>query len=181
MTVVAALDRQGVAYMLTGSFASSLQGEPRLSHDIDLVVDLPAAAIEPLVAEFPPPEFYLSRDAIRAALANRSMFNLLQTYEGDKIDFWLLTDDRFDRSRFARRRRVVVENQGIFVSSPEDTLLKKLSWAKECGGSEKQMQDAIGVFEVQFSVLDQEYLAEWIRALGIEDYWQALLARAQPE
>ncbi len=33
---VQALTAAGINYMLTGSLASSLQGEPRLSHDIDL-------------------------------------------------------------------------------------------------------------------------------------------------
>jgi len=38
--VVEALEVAGVGYMLTGSLASSLQGEPRATHDIDLVVDI---------------------------------------------------------------------------------------------------------------------------------------------
>jgi predicted nucleotidyltransferase len=44
--VVRALDGAGVPHMLTGSLASSLQGEPRATHDIDLVID--AAGAEPL-------------------------------------------------------------------------------------------------------------------------------------
>ena len=36
--VAAALDRIGIQYMVTGSIASSLYGEPRLSHDIDVLV-----------------------------------------------------------------------------------------------------------------------------------------------
>ena len=38
--VVQALDAAGIEYMVTGSVVSSLQGEPRATHDIDLVVDL---------------------------------------------------------------------------------------------------------------------------------------------
>ena len=33
--VIARLDEAGIEYMLTGSLASSLQGEPRATHDID--------------------------------------------------------------------------------------------------------------------------------------------------
>lgn len=32
------LNRLGVAYMVTGSTAGTIYGEPRLTHDVDLVV-----------------------------------------------------------------------------------------------------------------------------------------------
>jgi len=40
--------------MLTGSIASSLQGEPRSTHDIDIVVNLPQSKANALAASFPP-------------------------------------------------------------------------------------------------------------------------------
>ena len=36
--VVETLDSAGIEYMLTGSVVSSLQGKPRSTHDIDIVV-----------------------------------------------------------------------------------------------------------------------------------------------
>ncbi len=36
--VIQALDQVGIQYMITGSLASSLQGEPRSTHDIDMVI-----------------------------------------------------------------------------------------------------------------------------------------------
>jgi hypothetical protein len=101
------LEAVGVEYMITGSVASSLQGEPRATHDIDIVVAIrrPAAAVAArLKAAFPEPEFYLDEPAVRDAIVSRSMFNLIDTREGDRVDFWLLTDDAFDRARFERRR-----------------------------------------------------------------------------
>ena len=50
--VVAVLESQGVPYMVTGSIVSSLQGEPRASHDIDFVVALTPAGIPRLAASF---------------------------------------------------------------------------------------------------------------------------------
>ena len=77
------------------------------------------------------------------------MFNLLDVTEGEKIDFWLLTDEPFDRARFARRQRDEIDRVPVYVSSPEDTILAKLRWAKMCGGSEKQFTDARQVYEFQ--------------------------------
>jgi hypothetical protein len=71
------------------------------------------------------------------------MFNLIDAREGDKVDFWLLTDDAFDRARFERRYVERFEDVALSVSRPEDTILMKLRWAAMLGGSEKQFGDAL--------------------------------------
>jgi hypothetical protein len=167
--------------MLTGSFASSMQGEPRLSHDIDLVVDIPAKTVPELVRSFPSPEFYLDEQSVRDAVSARTMFSLLQVSEGDKVDFWLLTVDPFDIVRFARRRPEVALGLTLFVSSPEDTILMKLRWAKLSGGSEKHLYDALRVYEVQSGTLDMNYLAKWLETLALQDEWKQLLQKAAPD
>ena len=65
----------------------------------------------------------------------------------------------------------------VVVSSPEDTILMKLKWAKLSEGSEKQYTDALRVYEVQFEKLDMDYLIEWSKRLGVD----ALLKRIQEE
>jgi hypothetical protein len=178
--VLDVLDAAGVAYMLTGSLASSIQGQPRSTHDIDLVVALPPSAAKALAEAFPPPDFFLPEAAIRDAIHNRSMFNLIAPAEDDKVDFWLLTDEPFDRSRFARRVAHTIQGRSVFVSSPEDTILAKLRWAKLSGGSEKQFNDALQVYEVQHGRLDEQYLDRWANALSLQPLWERLKAEAQP-
>ena len=159
--VINALQTANLAYMITGSLASSAQGEPRTTHDLDLVIDLPAKAVHGLVSAFPPPDYYLDEESVREAVARKSTFNLIETREGDKVDFWLLTDEPFDRSRFARRYQEVFMGIEMAVSRPEDTILAKLRWAVLSGGSEKQFIDALRVYEVQYNRLDLEYLEDW--------------------
>jgi len=170
------LDRLGLAYMLTGSLATSLQGAPRATHDIDLVVDLLSNRIDDLAAAFPSPRYHLNRQAMHEAVTRRTMFNLLDTTEGDKVDFWLLTDDAFDRNRFARRRRAAFDELTIPVSSPEDTILMKLRWATLSGGSEKHFGDALRVFQLQRPILDLVYLESWAHTLSISALWQRLVS-----
>lgn len=174
------LDRLGIPFMLTGSLASSLHGEPRATHDIDVVVDIPADRIDAILEEFPPPDYYLNRDAIETALERKGMFNLPELREADKVDFWVLTDEPFDRSRFARRQRFEVDGVSVAVSAPEDTILIKLKWARDVGGSERQHHDALRVYEVQRGVLDLAYLERWIGRLGLTDDWKRLLGDAEP-
>jgi hypothetical protein len=178
--VIQVLDTAGVEYMLTGSLASSIQGQPRSTHDIDLVVNLPLSAVPALVAAFPPPEFFLPEAAARDAIQNRSMFNLIVPAEDDKVDFWLLTDEPFDRTRFARRVAQTIAGQTVYLSSPEDTILAKLRWSRMSGGSEKQFKDALSVYEVQFGRLDLAYLEQWANTLSVQDLWDRLKAEAQP-
>jgi len=173
--VVEALDRAKIEYMLTGSIASSLQGEPRSTHDIDLVVAVKRESAKELLTAFPPPDYYLEENSIREAIDNRGMFNLIDVNSGDKVDFWLLTPEPFDWSRFSRKYPEEVLGMRVMVSSPEDTILAKLRWAKLSGGSEKQFTDALRVYEVQSGKLDMNYLNAWAKDLDIGSLLQRLL------
>ncbi len=51
--IVAALDLAGIPHILVGSFASTLHGVPRTTHDIDLVIEPTAETLAALVAALP--------------------------------------------------------------------------------------------------------------------------------
>jgi hypothetical protein len=166
---VEALERAGVGYMLTGSLASSIQGEPRATHDVDLVIEVDFTVVDGLAVAFGAPRFYFDSVAARSALDARGMFNLLDIRTGDKVDFWALTATLFDVSRFARRTVTRAFGREISISSPEDTILQKLKWAVDSGGSERHFNDAAAVYEVQAGALDEAYLSEWADRLGVTD------------
>ncbi|NOX29274.1 MAG: hypothetical protein GXP35_04380 [Actinobacteria bacterium] len=71
--VVSGLNRASIDHMVTGSFASTFHGEPRMTRDIDLVIDPSVDAIQMLVSQFPAPRYY-SNDAA-AAVERRDMSN----------------------------------------------------------------------------------------------------------
>jgi hypothetical protein len=172
--VVDRLDSLKIGYFVTGSWSSSLLGEPRSTHDLDLVVQLDQTHVPLLVESFIGERFYLSAAAITDAIQNRSMFNLLHLNSGDKVDFWLLTETAWDQERFRRREQADVFGTVIQVATAEDTILAKLRWSKLSGGSEKQMQDARGVFEVQSSRLNVPYIEHWVQELDVTKEWQTL-------
>ncbi len=136
--------------------------------------------MRPLIAAFPVDRFYLSESAVTEAIRSKRMFNLLEMHTGEKVDFWMLSESAFDKSRFARRQRIDLGGQFVDVSSPEDTILMKLLWCKQSGGSEKQFHDALRVYELQADLLDEAYLRKWISDLGVEDLWQRVLDTAEP-
>lgn len=176
--VIAVLNSAAIDYMITGSIVSSLQGEPRATHDIDIVVAITNNAIQQLVQAFALPEYFLDQDTIREAVDHQSMFNLIDLDDGDKVDFWILSDEPFDRSRFSRKYSQSFLGLELLVSRPEDTIIAKLRWAKLSGGSEKQFIDALRVYEVQYEILNRPYLDEWASRLELEDLWERLQKEA---
>jgi len=175
---ISALDSAGVGYVLTGSLVSSLQGEPRATHDVDLVIEVDARVVDRLVATFGVPRYFIDEVAARTALEERGMFNLLDTSTGDKVDFWALTDSEFDLSRFGRRTLSTAFGPEVYVTTPEDTILQKLKWARDSGGSERQFRDALGVYELQWGILDERYLDEWAQRLDVVELLAEVRAQA---
>jgi len=179
-SVVEALDRAGCPYFITGSTASSLQGEPRATHDIDVVVALAEADVPALESAFTPPRYYF--DAVAAAEAIRAYqeFNVIDAAEGLKVDFWVMKDEPYGRSAMARRQRIEAFGIAFWVSSPEDTILSKLWWAVLSGGSEKQFRDALRVYEIQAGGMAAAYLDEWAGRLGVTELLARLREEAKP-
>ncbi len=178
-SVVKILEKRGITYMITGSLATSLQGEPRSTHDIDIVISLQKSEVPELFNAFPQSRFYLDKESMLEAVDNKQMFNLIDTKTGGKVDFWLFRNDPFDRSRFSRRISEEFRDMNIQVSSPEDTILAKLRWTNLSGGSEKHFTDALRVYEVQSGKLDLEYINKWTEKMNTDSLWRRVKSRAK--
>ena len=178
LRVARVLDRLGVAYFLGGSLASSLQGEPRATNDIDLVVELGEEQVEAFAAALGP-DFEVDEPALRAAARTRSSENIFFLPWATKIDLFVAGPEPFDRSELGRRRWVEVRpGEGLFVKSPEDSILRKLLWFQMGGeASTQQWRDVVEMLRVGQGALDTGYLGDWAPRLGVE----GLLARAKGE
>ena len=170
--VVDQLNQLNIDYMLTGSFASSLQGEPRATHDIDLVLELQPESCRALIERLQRPEFYRSEEAaVRAVSKRTGLFNLINSETGDKVDFWILTGVRI--------------RPGPFSATPDCQGLRNEPrgvepWTRESGGSQKHSVDALRIYEVNRDSLNTGYLAEWVSRLAIQEEWAGLLDQAEP-
>jgi hypothetical protein len=178
--IIAILRKLGIEFMLSGSHASSLQGEVRATHDIDLVVKLSLENVDALFDSLNVDRFYLNKSAMIKAIETKRMFNIIEVKSGEKVDFWMLTDNPFDESRFSRRQKFDIGELVVDVSSPEDTILMKLHWCQQSGGSEKQLHDVMRVYELQADLLDMEYIHKWVAELGVGDLWQRVLDESDP-
>jgi hypothetical protein len=171
------MERAQIPYFLGGSLASSLQGEPRSTNDIDFVVDLRASQLQPFIDALGP-DFDVDEEALREAISRRGSWNIFHLPSLTKVDLFLLRQGPFDASEFSRRRRVVLtpEGRGLYIKSPEDSVLRKLLWFRDGGeSSTAQWRDIVQVLRVSGPKLDVSYLQEWAGRLGVEE----LLTRAR--
>ena len=162
--VAARLDAAQIAYMITGSIAAGLYGQPRMTRDIDVVAVLYPAHAAALVERLAP-EFTCDLETIRAAIAARRIFSVIHEPTVHKVDIIVRDDREYEVEKFDRRRRADVGGQAIWVISPEDLVLSKLVWAKD-SRSELQLRDVRAIIALQPS-LDWPYVHRWATRLTV--------------
>ena len=167
LDLAATLDRVGLAYMLTGSLASSLHGMPRSTLDVDVVIDPDRGQLESLFAKLPEEAYYADLETALEALARRGQFNVVDYASGWKIDFIIRKQRPFSRTEFERRTNVDFGDARLVVATAEDVLLAKLEWSKLSGGSERQLGDAAGILTGQGQDLDMAYVEKWAEELDV--------------
>jgi hypothetical protein len=175
-----ALERLGLRYLVGGSVASSLYGEPRATNDIDFLVELPEDCVEALARELGN-DFAVDVEALRGAARSRRSWNIFYLPLVTKVDLFIKQDDAFDESALSRRLFVPLSpnGPGLYVAAPEDVILRKLTWYRAGGeASDSQLRDVRGVFSVSGARIDRQYLKTWATSLGVEDLLQRVLPPA---
>ena len=172
---VTRLEELAVPYMVVGSFAGYAYGEPRFTQDIDLVIDLTPIDVPDFIAAFPPPEFYVSEDAVRQAVRDRFQFNILHPASGNKLDMMYPHAGEWGDAQLSRRRRIDIQ-PGLpgYAASPEDVIVGKL-WYYHDGGSEKHLRDIAGILRVSGDAVDRVAVTRWAEQLGYLPIWHAVL------
>lgn len=177
---ISCLEQLRVPYLIGGSIASAIHGEPRATNDVDFSADLHPEHVVPLVSALGD-SYYASEEAIRRAVGTGRSFNVIHLATYVKIDVFVVGNDAVARHALTRRQATVVgknKPRELYVATPEDIVVRKLAWFRLGGEtSDRQWRDVVGVLRVQSAGVDQGYLAKTARALGVED----LLARAQSE
>jgi len=168
----------GIGYAIGGSLASSAWGEPRSTHDVDLVAAVEERHVVPLAAALAD-RFYADEELMRDAVAARAAFNLIHLESGAKLDVFVAGDARLDVEQLEHavlRKLGPHESRLYRVTSPELLVLRKLARYRLGGeGSERQWRDVLGILRVQGETLD----AARMDGLAAETELSDLLARAR--
>ena len=168
-----------IPYMVVGSIASGFHGMFRTTYDADVVIDPTKEALRELLLLLEK-EFYADQEVALDALDKGLMFNVIHKDSGHKIDLIVRKPRTYDRMSLSRRAKATYHGRGIWLQTPEDTILAKLDWARE-SRSERQLQDALNVVKQKRETLDLNYLKEWAKQLNVEEKLSDLLKLARME
>ncbi len=144
-----------------------------MTRDVDVVTACSEEDADPIVRLFEE-DCYINNDAVREAIANRSMFNIIHNEWIIKGDFIVRKDEPYRQAEFVRRRQIDVDGTPVTVTAPEDLVLSKLVWAQETG-SELQQRDVHAILGAGLE-MDGDYLRMWAERLGVGQ----LLTEIQP-
>ena len=159
------LESGGIPFMLTGSMAMNYYAQPRMTRDIDLVIEIAIDQTDVFVALFEE-KYYVDRHAVAKATAQRSMFNLIHNDTILKLDCIVLKNDEFRREEFARRKRVTIGDFQTWIVSREDLILSKVYWARN-SKSELQIRDVKNLLTAD---CDISYLQSRAELLGVKTF-----------
>ncbi len=165
------LDSAQIPYMLTGSVAMSCYVEPRMTRDVDLVVECNAESAASIVQLFKN-DCYISTEAVQEAIACQGMFNIIHLQSIMKADFIVRKESEFRRLEFERKKRFNIDGFLFSIVTPEDLFLSKLQWWKE---SESSLQQSdLSLLKAHAEIMDWDYISEWAARLNLKSWLEKL-------
>jgi len=170
--IIDLLEDLKIPYMLTGAIAVNFYGRLRLTHDLDIVVQIRKEEAARLVRGLGA-KFLLDEMAILQALEEQGMVNALHLETGFKIDFWMLREEEYSQVCFQRKVRKRIFKKRAWLISPEDLVITKLIWFKK-SEIQKHLEDAKGIWEIQKGRLDLGYLQKWAKRQKVEKLLEKL-------
>ena len=159
------LETAGIEYMITGSMAMAFYSTPRMTRDIDIIIQVSPADVNIIMKLFRD-DFYIDEESIQQAVLNKGMFNIIHNDSVIKIDFIIRKDEEYRIEEFSRKRKIDIEEVSVWAVAPEDLILSKLVWVKQ-SQSELQLRDAQQM--IALKELNDKYLEKWSKTLGVYD------------
>jgi len=166
------LNEVGIRYVIGGSVASSLVGEPRSTVDIDIAINLNKETLSTFV-EGVRPSYYVPESDAERAVREHDSFNIIHNKAALKFDLFVLGNGTLDVNQMDRRRLVEVPTNPparLWITSPEDQVLRKLDWYRLGGNvSDRQWRDIIAILRINRTTLDDSYLTATAALVDLSD------------
>ena len=163
------LHKTDIPYMVSGSMAANYYTIPRMTRDIDVVIELKETDIDKFINLFAG-DFYLDKEMIKKEVRRQGMFNLIHNQYVIKIDFIIKKASEYQETEFTRRKEVLIQGSPMWFVSPEDLIIAKLGWARD-SLSEMQLKDVRNLIETVDN-LDLNYIDRWISKLGLTQIYK---------
>lgn len=160
------LNSLGVRYMVTGSVASIVYGEPRLTHDVDLVVMLTIGDIAKLQKTFSEDRFYFPPvEVIRTEMArsSRGHFNIIDMETAYKADIYFVGNEPVQIWGFKNRRKTLLDDREFWIAAPEYVIVQKLIYWNE-GKHQKHLDDVKAIIATNKPALSESEILAYLNS-----------------
>ena len=164
--IVQSLEAVHITYMVSGSIALNTYTIPRMTRDIDIVIELQKKDIDSFCKIFET-GFYIDSETVKEEVARQGMFNVIDHESGYKIDFIIRKNSDYRRLEFERRIRTNVYGFDVWLVSIEDLIISKLIWIQELQ-SERQINDIDSLLENE--TVDHDYIHYWCQKLDLQTF-----------
>jgi hypothetical protein len=159
------LDEHNIKYMVSGSIALNIYGIPRMTRDIDIVIELSENMVDDFTDLFP--NSYFDKNVIKNEIRRQGMFNIIDHLTGFKIDFIIRKETEYFSNAFQQRKRIKELDTELWVISLDDLIIAKIIWIQQLK-SEKQM------FDIENLLLNPErnidYIKFWCDKLNLQTF-----------
>jgi len=161
ISLILALAKAEVPYMIVGSYSSNFYGIPRSTMDADLVIRLDHDDWGKLSSLLPSNLELELQSSFEMVTSTRK--ELIKVKDSPfEIELFHLSNDAYDSTRFERRQNVeIMPGVNAYLPTAEDVIVQKLRW---CRGAKraKDFADVVAVLQVQDpGSLDWSYIEDW--------------------
>lgn len=163
-----------VPYMVTGSVAGIVYGDPRLTNDVDVVLEIDPEGISQLTEAFPANEYYCPPEEVirlEAARDLRGHFNLVRNDTGFKADIYLMGSDPLHQWAMERKRCIELGHASLWLAPPEYVILRKMEFYQE-GKSSKHITDIQAILKNMADQIDQKEIESMAKEKGLSEIWR---------
>ncbi len=178
--VIALLDVLDIPYAIGGSVAAMEYGEPRLTLDIDLMVDAGRPQLAALVEAIERWDLYITplEVILESDVPYGKPFNIIDGGTGSRADCYVVRRTGLDPVAMGRRQNRMwdlASGSHAWFLAPEDVILFKLVYYRDGGlVARKHPIDIAKIIAITGADLDTDYLEQWAARLEVLDLWQAL-------
>lgn len=168
--VVEKLNELHIDYMLTGSLAMNYYAEPRMTRDLDIIIEIFPKDINRIIDKFQK-KYYISENSVKEAIEQVSSFNIIHNLSIIKVDFLIRKKEEYRKIEFDRKQTIIILGYEINIVSKEDLIISKLYWAKD-SRSEQQKNDIINLLKTSYN---KEYLLKWLGKLDLISFFKEFI------
>ena len=163
--VCKSLDAHNIPYMISGSIALNIYSIPRMTRDIDIVIELTEKKVDEFTSLFP--DSYFDKGIIKDEIRQQGIFNIIDYKTGFKIDFIVRKNTEYFKQAFKHRQRINELDIELWVISLEDLIIAKIIWIQQYQ-SEKQMVDIENLLLNPDK--DMIYIKKWCNKLSLQTF-----------